>query len=303
MATLRHLRSSLVRPIPARMLVGRGPACVLRLEGRHVSGEHATVLWTGRGWEVRDLGSRNGTFVDGARVEPGRPAPLTAGATLGFGTVDDPWELVDASSPGAMAEDLETGALHVAEGGILALPSADTPQLVIYADARGRWIAEGPDEVTPVDDGAVLTAGSTFRVRLPASVDSTATVDVGPRIDTSTLRFYVSMDEEHVELGVVHRGREIRLERREHWYALLTLARARLADRELPLAEQGWVDRDRLLRMLQLDANALNVAIYRARGQLADAGVEGAASVVEVRRGQRRLGVEPERIVVADASK
>ena len=73
--------------------------------------------------------------------------------------------------------------------------------------------------------------------------------------------------------------------------SLLTLARLRLEDADEPSAEQGWVDRDRLLKLLGVDANALNVAIYRARGQLPAGGVDGAAGVVEVRRGRRPLGV------------
>ena len=130
------------------------------------------------------------------------------------------------------------------------------------------------------------------------SIEGTAAVDTGPRLDTISLRFEVSRDEEHTTITTVHRGVETRLEEREHGYVLLTLARARLADREHPAAEQGWIDRERLLKMLAMDANALNVAIYRARGQLAAAGVDGAAGVVEVRRGQRRLGVDPSRLEV-----
>ena len=66
----------------------------------------------------------------------------------------------------------------------------------------------------------------------------------------------------------------------------------------LPLAEQGWLERDQLLKMLGVDSNALNVAIYRARGQLGAGGIDGAAGVVEVRRGQRRIGIEPDRMEV-----
>ena len=70
------------------------------------------------------------------------------------------------------------------------------------------------------------------------------------------------------------------------------------SDSDQSLSEQGWLDRDRLLKMLAVDANAMNVAIYRARGQLTAAGVDGAAAVVQVRRGQRRLGLEPDRIEI-----
>ena len=54
----------------------------------------------------------------------------------------------------------------------------------------------------------------------------------------------------------------------------------------------GWADRDELLRMLRVDANAFNVAVHRARQQLLAAGVKGAAGIVQVRRRQRRFGTD-----------
>jgi len=286
--------------VPARMLVGRSPACALRLDDRHVSGEHAALIWTGQGWEIRDLGSRNGTFVDGDRVQPGEPRTLPRGAKIGFGHSDDPWVLVDAGPPGAVAHDLDGDEVRVAEGGMLALPSEEEPEVVLYANRSGHWVIEADDAPSRAAraEEVVRAGGRSWRLYVPEPQEGTAAVDSGPSIDTVALRFAVSRDEEHVTLTIVHRGVEIPLEPREHGYTLLTLARQRLQDADLPLAEQGWIDRELLLRMLGLDANALNVAIYRARNQISDAGVDGAAGIVEVRRGQRRLGVEPERIEV-----
>ncbi|MCB9677310.1 MAG: FHA domain-containing protein [Alphaproteobacteria bacterium] len=297
MATLKQVETGAVRPVPSRMLVGRAASCALRLDDKHVSGEHATLAWTGADWVLRDLGSRNGTFVDGERLEPGATRTVAKGSSLGFGRTGG-FVMVDDGAPAALAED-PSGRLVVAEDGILALPDGSSPEVVVYADARGAWVAERGDDVGPVTDGeAVMVGGRAWTVRLPASLEGTATIDAGPTLDTVRLRFAVSMDEEHVEIAVVHRGKETRLEAREHGYILLTLARARLADAELPLAEQGWLDRDRLLKMLGTDSNALNVGIYRARGQLGAAGVDGAAAVVQVRRGQRRFGIEPDRIEI-----
>ena len=265
-----------------------------------MSGEHATLLWSSGTWLIRDLGSRNGTFVDGARLAAGDAVGLEAGARVSFGGDDDPWELVDAGMPSALAEDVVTGALVLAENGILALPHGGAPEVVVYDDGRGNWMGERQGEsVCAVGDGQVIRLSErSFRVRLPATLEGTATVDSGPRIDTIRLRFAVSRDEEHVVITVLHRGTEKALEAREHGYILLTLARARLQDRDEPLSEQGWIDRERLLKMIQLDPNALNVAIFRARGQLTAAGVDGAAAVVDVRRGQRRIGIEPDRLEV-----
>ena len=298
MATLRHQRSNTLHPVPARLLVGRAKSCLLSLDDPHVSGEHATLAWSGEHWVLRDLGSRNGTFVDGKRLESGGSQPITVGQVIAFGNLEDGYEVVDAGPAAAVAQGPD-GRLCVAVEGQLALPSPAAPAVVIYCDDRGRWVCEQEGEVSRIDDGhSVVIDGASWIVRVPAMLDGTATMDVGPTLDTVRLRFGVSLDEEHVELTILSRGREIEVEAREHSYILLTLARARLADAALPLKEQGWIDRDRLLKMLQLDTNALNVGIYRARGQLAKAGLEGATGIVQVRRGHRRFGMEPDRFEI-----
>lgn len=49
-------------------LVGRNPDCDLRLESRGVSGRHCEFRAHGSFWQVVDLGSKNGVFVNGQRV-------------------------------------------------------------------------------------------------------------------------------------------------------------------------------------------------------------------------------------------
>ena len=293
-----NLSSGRRRPVPVRLLVGRSPTCALQIDDRHVSGEHATLMWTGRTWEIRDLGSRNGTFVDGQRMEAGGATRLASGTRIAFGNESDLWELADDAAPSAMAENLANARVVSGLNGMLALPDAGTPDVVVFED-RGRWVLEAEGQLRALRDEEVVQAGGeAWRIRLPGSVEGTAAVDSGPTVDTVTFRFAVSRDEEHVQLTVIHRGEPLALEAREHAYVLLTLARARREDAELPEAEQGWRDRDQLLRMLGLDTNGLNVAIYRARGQLSAAGLDGAAGVVEVRRGQRRIGVSVDRLFV-----
>jgi hypothetical protein len=58
-----------------RTLVGRKPDADLAVLNDSVSREHAELQRTDAGWIVRDLGSRNGTLVDGRRVQ-GRSALL-----------------------------------------------------------------------------------------------------------------------------------------------------------------------------------------------------------------------------------
>jgi hypothetical protein len=297
-AILRHLGTGDALALAARVVVGRAHTAGLVVPEPRVSGEHAVLSWTGQRWEVRDLGSRNGTFVDGRRLGPGDAAPLAVGARLAFGGEAPAFVLEHAGAPGAMAVATDGATVH-ARDGLLALPSADRPEVLVFSEPSGGWVLEAGDDRRAVGDGErIPVAGATWTLHIPRIVEGTATVDAGPTLDTVTLRFQVSRDEEHVRMELVHRGRAIPTEPREHGYVLLTLARRRLADAAEPLAEQGWVDRDQLLRMLQLDANGLNVAIYRARGQLAAAGLLDSAGIVEVRRGQRRIGIDPSRLHV-----
>jgi hypothetical protein len=52
----------LARP---RLVVGRRDECDVVLRSSLVSGRHCELEWTEGGWSVRDLGSKNGTRVDG----------------------------------------------------------------------------------------------------------------------------------------------------------------------------------------------------------------------------------------------
>jgi hypothetical protein len=68
-----------------RSLIGRSLTSGLFVLASSVSREHAEIERGPAGWLIRDLGSRNGTFVDGARC-PGEVA-LPARALLGIGEV------------------------------------------------------------------------------------------------------------------------------------------------------------------------------------------------------------------------
>ena len=62
--------------------VGRDAGCEVTVEGPGVSGKHCRLRWDGRTWTVEDLGSRNGTAVNGVPVIPAEPVPLGPGDVL-----------------------------------------------------------------------------------------------------------------------------------------------------------------------------------------------------------------------------
>src|SRR5262245_46817684 len=88
-------------------LVGRSPRAALQLDSSFVSSQHATIRWVGDGWELKDLGSRNGTAVDGAPVPAGQAVRLHAGTTVSFGRAEQTWTLKDDSPPRAHVTPLD----------------------------------------------------------------------------------------------------------------------------------------------------------------------------------------------------
>ena len=295
MATLKRAGDGSIHVVPAQCLVGRSASCTLRVDDPYVSSEHAKLVWTGAHWTIRDLGSRNGTFIDGKRLEPGKPVPIHEGAAIGLGEPKAGWSLADAGAPGALVTDQETGRVVAACGELLALPTPEAPEVSIYPDPSGAgWVVDHvAGEVRPIADRAIFTAaGRTWRLELPVMADATPMVDVAMTLENIALRFAVTPDEERVEITVILHGVETRLEPREHGYLLLTLARARLEDARLAAADRGWRDVERLSRMLRLDVNALDVATHRARQQLAATGLEGASGIVQSQRGRRRFGTD-----------
>jgi pSer/pThr/pTyr-binding forkhead associated (FHA) protein len=62
------------RPIgPGRTVLGRARTCDVTVDDPSVSRQHAELRPEGEGWLVADLGSTNGTFVNGRRIQT---APL-----------------------------------------------------------------------------------------------------------------------------------------------------------------------------------------------------------------------------------
>jgi hypothetical protein len=65
-ATAAGLQSIDLRP---RDVLGRGPRCSIQLLDRIVAGEHCTLEGRGGRHLLRDLGSLNGTYVNGERMQ------------------------------------------------------------------------------------------------------------------------------------------------------------------------------------------------------------------------------------------
>jgi pSer/pThr/pTyr-binding forkhead associated (FHA) protein len=79
--------------------VGRRADVELPLPFAVLSGVHARLARAEAGWVVEDLGSTNGTWLDGARLPPGERRALAPGAELRLGTVRVRFEGVGPTGP------------------------------------------------------------------------------------------------------------------------------------------------------------------------------------------------------------
>ena len=295
MGFLQNMRTGRSVALGARMLVGRAGTCTLRIDSRLVSNEHASLWWEDGGWYLRDTGSRNGTWLDGRALKAGERVPVPPGATVIFGHEEHTWTLAEAGPPVALARAPD-GTLLAADGGVLCLPSGEDPQVMIFEAADGGWVVEGDAGTTSVHDGhALAVEGTAWILHLPTGNAATSAPSTPPlALHNLALHFRVSQDEEYVEIELSHPGGRTPLVNRAHFELLLLLARARLEDTGHPHAEQGWRYADEVQRMLGVEKPIFNLHVFRARQQLGEVGVAGAAGVVERRAstGQIRLGVD-----------
>ncbi|MFN8222848.1 MAG: DUF3662 and FHA domain-containing protein [Gaiellales bacterium] len=75
-----------------RVLIGRSSDCAIRLEDGNVSRRHCELVGDGVGWSLVDLGSTNGTELNGRVVDR---APLTSGDRITVGGTDLVFELTN----------------------------------------------------------------------------------------------------------------------------------------------------------------------------------------------------------------
>ena len=298
MGTLRTGATLVV--LHARHLIGRSRTMATSLAAPDVSAEHAVVAWRDDRWVARDLGSRNGTEVNGRRLAIGEEVDLHPGDVVTIGLRPHRFEVVSVAPPGPVAwsgDELVEG-----EPDWLALPDPDEPEALIEIDPEQGWVVATDAARRPARSGDVLTAGGrAWTLRLPDAVERTVSRALTRSQAVVGLRFRVSRDEEHVELDVVRDGVVTALKPRAHQYALLTLARERLRDAAegVGATEQGWVRYEQLARMLRCSQNNVHVSLHRARKELAACGVDDPHGIVETRAGSHALRLAIRDVVIS----
>lgn len=296
MTLLVHGRSGRSHRLGPLNSIGRATSCDVTLppSADRASRLHALLHWSegpdAHGWRVRDLHSRNGTFVDGQRVPPGRDVVLPLRGTVAFGGRDDPWSLAEPGPPPIVMVGSYPDHEVRLVGRALILPHDQAPRALVTHVPRKGWVVEMDDEQIELAgaDPSVVIDGIRWRASLPR--EPLGTVPVLARVG---LVFRVAAGDEFVTVLTERGGQldEIMSGPGSALYFLLTLARRRLADAELPEDQRGWVHVDELAEAARCSVSALNQWVFRLRRRFAARGFdEGEVVERRARTGLLRIG-------------
>lgn len=305
MGILLHVASGTRYRLNALTSIGRRERCDIPVQTPYASNHHAELRWSGARWELRDMGSSNGTFLGQRRLTAEDRLMLKPGVQVAFGDPDDPFELIDGAPPSAWAVNAD-GEVREAEGGVLELPDPDHPLFQIFENAVGRWqIASSqgtrllsPDETLDVGD-------TTWTVRIPTLSQATLQRGDGQvKLRDVMVRFHERAGD-RVEIAILRRGALVGdLGHRNHHELLLRLAEERFEDEanpEVAGSDRGWVYVDELIDRLglhresQRPRNLVDQYVSRSRKAFIKAGVVDGGEVIRRRvtaaEGQIRLEV------------
>ncbi|MFP2963863.1 FHA domain-containing protein, partial [Myxococcus sp. 1LA] len=147
-------------PLKGKVIVGRQPPAVILLDDDSVSRRHAELEVTAAGVTVKDLGSANGTLLNGEPLDQ-TPVPLEPGDQLQFGVVEMTFEPEPSAAPA------RRGA---ARGAPEEAPAAKRKKLIMVAAGLV---------------GVLLMVGMVSSILSPAAVDGVPGAGAGVQADPS----------------------------------------------------------------------------------------------------------------------
>lgn len=154
---LRDLRDNQIHEFDGpEVRLGRDPDFELPVSGEGsevVSGSHARFVHRDGAWWVEDIGGRNGTFVEGQRVQVGNPMRVAQGQVVALGSRGARFE-VDATEDRRVAETLIEQPL--------AGPDDATAPMDPYVPAG----ADAPPAAPVAPTAEPAAAAPEFRLRL-----------------------------------------------------------------------------------------------------------------------------------------
>lgn len=299
MAILINERTGISEIFQPQHIFGRHPTASTKLNNQEASRTHAVVIWDGECWMLQDTSS-NGTFINGQYLSKGSKVHLKKGDRLQFGSLhSDEWYVKEITPPQSLLLPMTPGLPTIHLKSLTVLPSEDNPEVSIYQSLSGAWVCESSIGEYELKMGDRVGSGDRqwkfIDAKACMKTDIILTDDT-PQSTSISFLFNVSQNEEHVSLSFSQGAGFIDLGVRNHHYLLLLLARQYLLDKTAGVGrnECGWVDKDRLCKMIGQNENHINIQVYRFRKQFLKAytASEKMPQVVERRTGEIRFCLE-----------
>ncbi len=136
--------------------IGRDLSCDLVIEDASASRRHARLGWNGSGWTLVDVGSKNGTFVNG---EPAQGAELRDGDWIGFGRLGGRFERLSAAQAATLDAERLVRIHSSAEMRRRLRPDLGPADLLVC-------LLESAMELTRTERGFVLVIGPDGKLRV-----------------------------------------------------------------------------------------------------------------------------------------
>jgi len=140
-----------------RIEVGRSPLCQIVIRNARISRRHACIERSGLRYEIADLGSTNGTFVNGRQLAEGERRLLVHNASIGLGSPERLLLFIDpdptAEAPGRVRYLRHKQKFSV-DGQIIPLTPHETLMMI--------YLYERSDRLCPYKDCAEAVWDETF---------------------------------------------------------------------------------------------------------------------------------------------
>jgi hypothetical protein len=281
MGTVRILATGELRHLDCATHIGRAEHSKLRSDNAATSRDHARISWFHGEWHLRDLGSVQGTFLDGERVAERTEHQLRPGQVVRIAG-EDLVKIVSVEEPRPYARNIDTGEERgEADDGGIALP--DGALLARDLDSPSGWVLLRDDTSTPWTG-----ADPEWELQLPRL--SEPTMEPGRSLANVHITFIVPKNLSR-PMGLALRfGEEVvQLRPCQPFFPLYLLARART---ERP---DGFIERSVLQHQSGLSLKHLDAYLGRARERIVEA-LPDARAILELQRGWRRLRVRPDQL-------
>ena len=112
------------------IVLGRSPECSTQLTNRYVSRKHASLRWNENRWNLQDLESRSGTYLNTIRMESGEDVQLQADDLIQIG----PWKFLIRL--GGQIEELDQAMVIEIDKAPLQKEGDEVPTLVRTVNGR-----------------------------------------------------------------------------------------------------------------------------------------------------------------------